>query len=412
MPRDLNEHVGSKAGRAVVSKEKGLTEAQVKIGAQDHPFLVKIEAMHSDFITRNHTLYTLESIVNSCNSWTEPYEIPVILYHNDYDGEIVGRVKKAEVAESVRFPGNRCLLLTVAIPGWREQEMISSGLWNTVSIGARANKVRCSICGADLSEGDFCDHVRGEVYDGQVCAWRIEEWEAKEVSFVIVPSDKYAGVISADDGYHYEDSRGFKTLTDAANESEDNSSHIDIKEHEHPERKNKLDIKEAEQKISSLTTEIKALNGDKKTLQESIDSLNSEKVTLQESISELKAKAEEKELALSHEKELREAAENKVEGLEKEVKLSLAESLAALREKAGKAALEKLEERSIDSLRDSIADLKAELKAADTKEAEEKIADSKGAVENPAAITVQESAGNKPEDKKEKATVVDEDFDL
>lgn len=410
MPRDLNEHVGSKAGPKTSPDGKDMTEAQVSIGKSNHPFLVKIEAMHSDFVTRNHTLYTLEGIMNSLESWTKPYEAPVILYHNDYDGEIVGRVKKAEVAESTRFPGNRCLLLTVEIPGWKEQEKIESGLWSTVSIGARANKVRCSICGTDLSEGDFCEHVRGEVYDGQVCAWSIEEWEAKEISFVIVPSDKYAGVVAADDGWGSDVPTNF---TNSTSESEEHSSHIDIQENEHPERKNTLDVKEAEQKISSLTTEVKALKGDKKSLQESIDSLNNEKVTLQESISDLKAKAEEKDLALSHEKELREAAESKVESLEKEVKLSLAESLATLREKAGKPALEKLEERAIESLRDSIADLKAELKATETQESEGQVADSKGTVENPASIETQESAGSKePEGKGATAPVVDDDFDL
>ena len=396
MPIVLNEFVGfdpknpkeSSRSQNIILPQH-LTETAHE-AQPDTYFTAKIEAIHADFGTRNFTRYTEDSIRKAVESWTNPYYAPVIMYHNDYDGQVIGRVMKAELAESTKMQG-RCLLLTASIPDWHSEEGIRNGILSTVSIGASATDVRCSICGAQLSEGEFCDHRRGEVYDGQTAYWDVHEWEAKEISFVIVPSDKYAGVIS----YQTEDSNydtvvpsGPVRLRYDVHESEEAGKkteipvNIDIKE-KHQEGMNNLDIKEAEAKISSLETANKALAGDKVTLQESIDTLNSEKVALQESVKSLKEAAEKKDLEVTHERELREAAEKKITDMEHEVKVSLAESLAALREKAGKPAVEKLEERSIDSLHDSIADIKAEIAVAE--QSAEKAAAEKAEAEKKAA---------------------------
>lgn len=402
MPIVLNEFVGfdpknpkeSSRSQNIILPQH-LTETAHE-AQPDTYFTAKIEAIHADFGTRNFTRYTEDSIRKAVESWTNPYYAPVIMYHNDYDGQVIGRVMKAELAESTKMQG-RCLLLTASIPDWHSEEGIRNGILSTVSIGASATDVRCSICGAQLSEGEFCDHRRGEVYDGQTAYWDVHEWEAKEISFVIVPSDKYAGVIS----YQTEDSDyvavgqgGQIRLGSDVHESEETGKkteipvNIDIKK-EHQEGMNNLDIKEAEAKISSLETANKALAGDKVTLQESIDTLNSEKVALQESVKSLKEAAEKKDLEVTHERELREAAEKKITDMEHEVKVSLAESLAALREKAGKPAVEKLEERSIDSLHDSIADIKAEIAVAEQsaeKAAAEKVEAEKKAAEEAAKL--------------------------
>ena len=448
MPIVLNEFVGfdpknpkesSFHSQNIVLPQR--LQESVHEAQPDTFFTTKIEAIHADFGTRNYTRYTEDSIRKAIASWTNPYFAPVIMYHNDYDGQVIGRVMKAELAESTKMQG-RCLLLTASIPDWHSEEAIQNGILSTVSVGASATDVRCSICGAQLSEGEFCAHVRGEVYDGQTAYWDVHEWEAKEISFVIVPSDKYAGVIS----YQTEDSdyapvsysSGPIRLTSDVHESEEAGKkteipvNIDINK-EHQEGMNNLDIKEAEAKISSLETANKALAGDKVTLQESIDSLNSEKVALQESVKNLKAEAEKKDLEVTHERELREAAEKKVADMEREVKVSLAESLAALREKAGKPAVEKLEERSIDSLHDSIADIKAEIAVAEQaaeKAAAEKAEADKKAAEEAAKLkeaeeikaekgavkpeTLQESAATAgtEEPEEEAAQPEAEDFDL
>ena len=417
MPIVLNEFVGfdpknpkeSSRSQNIILPQN-LTEMQHE-AQPDTYFTAKIEAIHADFGTRNFTRYTEDSIRKAIESSTNLYYAPVIMYRSDYDGQVIGRVMKAELAESTKMQG-RCLLLTASIPDWHSEEGVRNGILSTVSIGASATDVRCSICGAQLSEG--------EVYDGQTAYWDVHEWEAKEISFVIVPSDKYAGVIA----YQTEDSDyvsigngGQVQLKSAVHESEETGKkteipvNINIQEQEHQaEGKITLDIKEAEAKISSLETANKALTGDKAALQESIDTLNGEKIKLQESVKSLKEAAEQKDLEVTHERELREAAEKKVADMEHEVKVSLAESLATLREKAGKPAIEKLEERSMDSLRDSIADLKAELKESAEQKQNEEIKAEKGAVK---PESLQESAAAVGEEEPEKAEEpVAEDFDL
>lgn len=461
MPLTLNEFVGfdpmKPRNASTSSKEfaeflqkyndnvKNLKEASLT--APDTRFIATIEAIHADIPTRNYTRYLKSSFKSVIPTWTQPYNIPVIMYHNDYDGQIIGRVVNATEADSQKCPGATALVLKASIPDWRDNEQIQTGILSTVSIGASATDVRCSICGAQLSEGEFCEHTRGAVYQNkntgktETCYWDVYEWEAKEVSFVIVPSDKYAGVISfeqngvdiGDPNYNclgYDDNsvgvRGSAKL--------DKSKMIPVTESEKPKEpapkkapvantkgEKDLDIKEAEQKISSLETEAKALKGDKASLQEKVDSLNKDKIGLQESITGLKKEVEEKELAVTHEKELREAAEGKVEALTKEAKLCLAESLTTLREKAGKAAIEKLEERSIDSLRDSISDLKAELKEREEalkKQHEQKLKEEKEKKESeiPEKGTVKSTALKESEEApaEEQQTEVEpaEDFDL
>lgn len=421
MPLILNEFVGFDPRNP---KESSSHSKQVILPTQiaeqshearpDEMFTVKIEAIHADFGTRNFTRYTLESLQKAAGSWTSPYNAPVIMYHNDYDGQVVGRVLGAEIAASTKMQG-QTLLLTASLPDWHTQESVRNGILSTVSIGASARDVRCSICGAQLSEGDFCDHERGETYDGQTCYWDIYDWEAKEVSFVIVPSDKYAGVITYRAKWE-----GPANGIQPVHESEENGeskptipTNMNIKEHhaDNAEGKSKLDIKEAEKKIGSLETELKALKGDKAGLQEHVDSLNNEKIKLQESITALKADAEQKELAVTHERELREAAEKRITEMEKEVKVSLAESLSALREKAGLSAIGNLAERSIDSLHDSIADLKAALKESADAKQDEKVKEEKGSVKDTSLKESAETAGTKT-GKTVEEPAADEDFDL
>lgn len=411
MPLTLREFVGfdpmkpkktstnSKEFNEWLSKYRDITDLKEAPVSPNTDFVALIEAIHADIPTRNFTRYIASGCQKSVASWTQPYNIPVIMYHNDYDGQIIGRVIEASVKPSVKTEG-QALVLKASIPGYLDREHVCDGLLNTVSIGARASDVRCSICGAQLSEGEFCEHERGQVYDGQTCFWDVYEWEAKEVSFVIVPSDKYAGVINVISGHDLMP----VTTINSSEEHDSNPNTINIKE---SEGENNLDIKEAEKKIGSLQTEITALKGDKVSLQESIDSLNKDKISMQESMKQLKEQIEEKDLAVSHEKELREAAESKVDDLMKEVKMSLVESLTTLREKAGKPAIEKLEERSIDSLRDSIADIKAELKESEKESKKEDLKESKAKDKAPQLNESEETIK-----KTEKEDQVFEDFDL
>ena len=155
--------------------------------------MVDIEGIHS-IVTRNFTYYTPECLKKSAPLWTTPYERPVIMHHNDRDGVQIGRVKVVEYLEETRAktPG---LLFTCNIGDEAGIKGVKNGTLSTVSLGAVIHKATCSICGQNIAAEGECEHQRGRKYDGKLCYWNMEEMEPKELSYVIVPSDRYANTI-------------------------------------------------------------------------------------------------------------------------------------------------------------------------------------------------------------------------
>lgn len=80
--------------------------------------------------------------------------------------------------------------------GGKNDELIAdieAGIKKEVSVGCAMAQAVCSICG---SEYGTCGHVKGERYDGQVCAVILKEpVDAYEFSFVAVPAQRQAGVM-------------------------------------------------------------------------------------------------------------------------------------------------------------------------------------------------------------------------
>ena len=152
--------------------------------------MVDIEGIHSDVLTINCTKYSEQCLKKSLPYWTTPYEKPVIMHHNDEDGQIIGRVKNVEMIDSKRS-GTPAILFTCNIGDEDGVKGIKNGTLSTVSIGAVAYDVTCSICGQNVAECD-CGHKKGRIYDGELCYWTINDMEPREVSYVILPSDKYA----------------------------------------------------------------------------------------------------------------------------------------------------------------------------------------------------------------------------
>ena len=153
--------------------------------------MVDIEGIHVG-PTRNFTWYTEQALKGSVKSWTTPYQRPLILHHNEKDGKIIGRVLSAHYTDVNTRSKTGALVFTCNVPEEDGKKGVKDGRLKTVSIGAIAHDVRCSICGHDISQYGECEHERGAEYDGQVCYWMIYEMEAKELSYVIVPSDIYA----------------------------------------------------------------------------------------------------------------------------------------------------------------------------------------------------------------------------
>lgn len=70
---------------------------------------------------------------------------------------------------------------------------IEAGIKKEVSVGCAMARAVCSICG---SEYGTCGHVKGERYEGEVCAVILKEpVDAYEFSFVAVPAQPAAGVL-------------------------------------------------------------------------------------------------------------------------------------------------------------------------------------------------------------------------
>lgn len=72
---------------------------------------------------------------------------------------------------------------------------IEAGIKKEVSVGCAVERSVCSICGADLRQGQ-CGHKKGEYYDGRLCYASLEgASDAYEFSFVAVPAQPAAGVV-------------------------------------------------------------------------------------------------------------------------------------------------------------------------------------------------------------------------
>lgn len=221
MAIEIREYVGAEAvhfKQAATDKEKiNLTEQYADTMIDEDSIMVDIEGIHSK-ITRNYTYYEPDCLRESVPLWTQPYERPVIMHHNERDGVIIGRIKATEYTDKNTRSGTPALVFTTNIPHEEGKKGIKNGTLSTVSIGAIAHDVRCSICGANLAEYGLCEHEKGETYDGKLCYWIIKKMEPKELSYVIVPSDVYAHNLRV---YKpQEASRFLKAVGESTNQSE------------------------------------------------------------------------------------------------------------------------------------------------------------------------------------------------
>ena len=367
---------------------------------EDSDFTVKIEAMHcAPFSTGNFTRYMPEACEKSLKEWIEPYNKPTILYHNDYDGIVTGRILKAEMGFSERS-NSKCLILTANSPLYDYRQQLREGILLTTSIGVTGTDVRCSICGKQLSDEDMCEHRKGYVYNGKTCYWDVYEFIPKELSYVITPSDIYARVVSINDIYSdypistndncdgKADTRAQYRLTNTESQKQEPEHGLKITESKNDKSSgeninkettdNTMDEKKYQETLAmneSLTVENKTLVNDKEDLKQQIDKLNKEKLAMQESMADIKKQLEDKTTEVDSIKQMKEQAENENKKLLDEVKGALVDKLASMRKDAGRPAIDKLEERDLSYLRYAISDLEAEMAAIKMKESQQNVDD-------------------------------------
>ena len=318
---------------------------------------VDVEGIHAfPHATRNFTRYMPKCLKNSVESWTNPYNRPLIKHHNEKNGKIIGRVLNAEYITRQTFSGTPALLFTVNVPSEEAKNEIKNGTESTVSIGVIAHDVRCSICGQQLAGGETCEHERGVTYNGETCYWDIHSMEAKELSYVIVPSDVYAK------------NRKIYTATTKSGEKTQITESLDdsIKKGEQKQmaaEEIQKELTEAKAKITTLEATVSELTEAKKASEKTVTELTEAKSALEKQVAELTEAKATLEQQAKDEAVLKEGLESSLEETKVALKNSLVETMQALRKAAGKKELdaETIKNRSEDSLNDAIMDLKEEM---------------------------------------------------
>ena len=343
-----------------------LSEAAGSSVIDPNSIMVEIEGIHAaPFATRNYTRYTPNCLKKSVTSWTNPYRRPLIKHHNEEDGEIIGRICEAKYITKNTRSETPALLFTVNIPGEQAKADVKSGLLETTSIGVIAHSVKCSICGQELANGETCEHERGAIYNGETCYWDIHEMEAKELSYVIVPSDMYAKNI---DIYPATASNSkVKAFAESLNQDL-NLTKGDITDM--PEDL-KVKLQESEAKVTALTQEVTELKEAATQTSEKIAELektNSDLITVKESLEQelegLKTEKDDLTQKMTEAAQMREGLEAQIAEVKAELKEALVQNFVTMREALGHSDVdvEAVKNRSEESIKDSISDLSKDFK--------------------------------------------------
>lgn len=189
------------------------------------------EAMHSNKITGNFTLYPSETLRGNSKkntgytSWVQPYGKPIIREHRLQDspyhqadpgiGRAIASSYSKRSKDEVQTPnpkrgypgtleGDGVMSIISAITDQEGIRKIIGNIHHTVSIGSVAESVWESISGVDLvkarSEGDSPSYERGQIYDGKLSYWSMGPIKGKELSYVNNPSNENAATKQNDLG--------------------------------------------------------------------------------------------------------------------------------------------------------------------------------------------------------------------
>lgn len=417
MALEIKEYIGSCFSITESNTKSGLGGSlNIKEGYNDldpiasDSLMQDIEGIHVG-PTRNFTWYTEQALESSIPSWTKPYQRPLIMHHNEKDGKIIGRVVNVVKETKNTRSGTPALIFTCNVPDKEGKEQILDGRLKTVSIGVIAHDVRCSICGEQISldhNGEpECGHMRGAMYEDKICYWMIYKMEAKELSYVIVPSDIYAHNIRtykptnkdlglkesldlnegkvkdmAIDKTNIDLGEG-QVIDEEVKDAAKTGEVVDTKETE-KEVESKEEDKKDETKTTEKAEEAKKEDESKKEeepkkdekdtkieeLEKKLEKLETEKAELAAKIEGISTelasantKLEKVSKDLTDEIALKESAENQLIEIKTELREATEENLIALRTVLNKPVIvkESLTSRSLESIKDSISDLKEEM---------------------------------------------------
>lgn len=168
----------------------------------DEPLYTEMHVIHGERLTLNYTLFPNLSLMGNgvdtgFQSHLVPYATPLITNHDQLTVEnTLGRSYQAAYVMDTVDPISGVIAVVYEVTDRVAKERILSGQYMTTSIGARTDRMDCTICGINWLGEDWadCEHERGIVYDGKTCGLAIGTYWNKENSFVTVPADTRAGV--------------------------------------------------------------------------------------------------------------------------------------------------------------------------------------------------------------------------
>lgn len=198
----IRVNVSKKNRKVIISDAK----KEVKGG---YSLICEVDATHSGTLINNR-IYPPDKMQRGVRTWTAPYKKPVLINHDDTK-DPVGRVIAAKYIRTPKgtdtddykpvlreSEGYGYQRLTVKITEPEAIQKVLDGRYETVSVRMATDHCWCSICEQDWSGEDGpCDHVPGQKYDGKLAFMTTGELNYREVSFVNIPADEYAGVKEA-----------------------------------------------------------------------------------------------------------------------------------------------------------------------------------------------------------------------
>lgn len=344
----------------------------------DESIFQEIEGIHVG-PTRNFTWYMAEALKSSIPSWTQPYQKPLIMNHDENDaGKIIGRVHAVNYIETGTRSGTPALRFICNVASPEGIKEIKDGRLKTVSVGAIATKATCSICGEPIDNLDEnglppCKHIRGAEYNGKICYWNIYEMEAKEISYVTVPSDIYTHnlgtynaseaktLLGLQESYKEGEFKNMKNQNNGVSVQENNTLDEKVVNDKNTASAGQIEkenekgiIEQKDQEIKLLKDQLAAEKKKNEDTQKDLEKVTADLNTALESLADTKAK-------LSQEIVLKEAAESLNIQSKTQLREMMEDTIISYRVALNKPELkESLKDRSFDSLKDSLVDLKEE----------------------------------------------------
>lgn len=384
MSIELQEYLGSSTINKPIVKTTNIDCKEYAVDLDpisDNSIMQEIEGLHVG-PTRNYTWYMEEALDSSINSWTKPYQKPLIMHHNEANGKIIGRVCNVEKKTKNTRSNTPALLFTCNVPDKDGMEQIQDGRLKTVSVGVTAHDVRCSICGEQIeldSDGySLCGHDRGGSYNGQTCYWQVYSMEAKELSYVVVPSDIYTHNIRTYKVSQKKQvglSESLNIEEGAFKKMEEIKKDLEIKENQNineevektqpaaatatatktEEVKEASIVEQKDKEIADLKAEVAKLESEKETVAKELEKSKNDLTVIVDKLDSV-------EKTLKQEVALKEAVETNIIDMKVQLREYAEENLNVLRTALNKPIVlkESLSSRSIDSIKDSIVDLKEE----------------------------------------------------